>query len=134
MKKIEKFNEFGITITSTMFITPDGEQYPIRNISAVRFGINNRTLFLLFSVIGLLFSSYLIYLSIGGYVNILTAGILFLISILTLAIWYFGRTFNIYISTAGVEKSAISFNQLEGDKEKFCKQVIKALTDSISEI
>ena len=131
MKKIQNFNELGISITNTMFITPDGEQYPIRNISAVRFGTNNRTPFLIFSIIGLLFSPFSI---LSGWVSMYAGGIIFLISILALAAWYFGRTFNIYISTSGVEKSAISYNQLEGDRKIFCQKVIKALTDSISEI
>lgn len=116
------FNDGGITITGTMFVTPRGEQYPIRNISALRVGVNNR--WKIFAII-------LVVFCLGvAFENMQLIGLSGVAAIL----WFFSRTFSLFISTAGVEKPAISYSIFQREKKSFLTRVLASVSDAINAI
>ena len=93
--------EGGISVTDAMFISKEGEQYPIRNISSVRMGSTDRKGFL---YAGVLIAIIGIWTFVQNATPVSQLFTFLGIAIIPLIIWFFGRTFDIYISTSGVEK------------------------------
>lgn len=119
------FNDGGVTITNAMFITPDGSQYPVRNISAVRMKSEDRLGWIIAAAI----------LFVVGLINGFgEPPVAILLSIICVFIWFFGRNFQLIISSGGSEVAALSYNQREKNKKEFLRSVLTALSLAISDL
>jgi hypothetical protein len=59
---------------------------------------------------------------------------LILFSLLCLGVWFFGRNFQLIISSGGVEVAALSYNQREKNKKEFLTRALAALSLAITDL
>jgi hypothetical protein len=119
------FNDGGVIINSAMFITPDGSQYPVRNISAVRMKSEDRLGWIIASVVFLI-------IGVSGGPSFLP--LMLLLVTLCLGVWFFGRNFQLIISSGGVEVAALSYNQREKNKKEFLTRALSSLSLAITDL
>jgi hypothetical protein len=130
MEKIFYQNN-GCSISDTVFITPSGDQYPIRNISSVKVRQKNYWWILLLGI----FILYLAY-SNGEKKGFDSGEVLvpFLIGLITIAIWWFKREFILWIGSGGIHQEALTFKKANSGGLKNIREIYEALNASIANL
>ena len=122
------YDNNGIKVTDTTFITPEGDQYPIRNITSVQVRQNQKIILLIIAA--------LIFL------NTITKGmsakaedyvIGFAISAALVAAWWFTRKYILFIGAGGTLQKAIVYKRHLANV-KILSDVATALNASIANL
>jgi hypothetical protein len=119
MEKIFYQNN-GCTISDTVFITPTGDQYPIRNISSVKVREKNYWKILLLGI-------FILFLAYSN-----DAPFPFVIGLITIAIWWFKREFILWIGSGGVHQEALKFKKITKGGITNIQEIYDALNLSIA--
>jgi len=125
------YDKNGCSISDTVFVTPIGDQYLIRNISSVKVRQNDYWWIL---ALGIIF----ICLAIKGvaYMGIITDNVIgvFLLGIVTIIIWWFKRVFILWISSGGVYQEALTFQKAKSGGLQNIQQIYDALNLAIANL
>jgi hypothetical protein len=119
------FNQAGIKITDAVFTTPNGDNFPIRNISSVAVRQSNPWVKLLIGG----------FLTFFGLVTV-TEGrtvwpfVFFVPGILLLVIWWQNYYWALFVGTAGGQQPAIKFKA----KDPILKEVEQAINAAILKV
>lgn len=121
----------GCSISDTVFITPNGDQYPIRNITSVKVRQKDYWLVLLIGI----FFLFLAYSS--GEKNGLTADetkIKFGIGIILILIWWYIRKFILWIGSGGIDQEALIYRKVTTGGLKNIHEIYDAINASIANL
>jgi len=122
-----------ITVTDAVFMTPKGDQYPIRNISGVMVRQFNERASLIIGILGFVIGVFYFFISMQGPINFLSiVGIL--IGIAGVGRWYLGRKYVLFISSGGIHQQAITFPIFKGNRVKDLQEISNAINSSISNL
>lgn len=131
---MEFYNDGSIVVTDTTFITPIGDQYPIRNITSVQVREKNYWILL---ILGLLF---IIPGMIGLVVNLIEgqkidgALPLILMGLFLIVWWYFSREYILWIGSGGVIQKTLSFPKRNSSDLGRMMNISKAINSSIANL
>jgi len=127
---MDRYNDNSIVVTDTTFITPNGDQYPIRNITSVQVREKNYWILLVIASIFLI-PSLLGLVNEGNLVNTLPG---FVMGIAFAIWWYFSQVYILWIGSGGIIQKALSFpKRKSSDLEKLIK-ISKAINLSIANL
>jgi hypothetical protein len=121
----------GCSISDTVFITPNGDQYPIRNITSVKVRQKDYWLVLLIGI----FFLFLAYSS--GEKNGFTADetkIKFGIGIILILIWWYIRKFILWIGSGGIDQEALIYRKVTTGGLKNIHEIYDAINASIANL
>jgi len=99
---MDRYNDNSIVVTDTTFITPNGDQYPIRNITSVQVREKNYWILLVIASIFLI-PSLLGLVNEGNLVNTLPG---FVMGIAFAIWWYFSQVYILWICLTTVHTIA----------------------------
>ena len=141
------YSQYGVSVTDTVFITPMGDQYPIRNITSVAIrAIENKVLLYIgitLSLLGLYINfanSAFAQMSPSTYVNHSASsfslpGILILISgLFCILIWHLTKKTALVLGAGGILQTAISYPRNNAEGLIIMKEVSSAINLSISDL
>jgi hypothetical protein len=143
------YNSNGIVVTDTAFITPNGDQYPIRNISSVKVrkvGMNGKLLGLFVAVCLLILAFSVRAVSESApalpSASEVPAALrffnnaLFLLCIVgvSLIIWYFLSGYTLLIGAGGMEQAALSFRRWRKHDLNTLRDIAAAINASIANL
>ena len=135
----------GISVSDTVFVAPNGDQYPIRNITSVSVReSDNKFLLAIGSVltaIGFFMSNiqnaFAQMAPPSSYYQqgVSTNGILvLLVGIVCLLLWHFTKKNTLFIGAGGILQKAISYPKSQDEKLQILRDVSKAINESISNL
>ena len=131
---MEFYNDGSIVVTDTTFITPIGDQYPIRNITSVQVREKNYWILL---ILGLLFFTpgliELVSLIIDGQ-RVDSSIPLILIGLVLIIWWYFSREYILWIGSGGVIQKTLSFPKRKSRDLERMMNISKAINSSIANL
>ena len=104
------YNLNGVVVTDTAFITPNGDQYPIRNITSVK--VRHAEAEHINRITVAAFACWFVWFVSAGTVETSWIGLL-VISIPVLLYWYFGQRYVLLIGSGGVDQTSLSFPKRE---------------------
>ena len=102
---MEFYKAGGVVVTDTTFITPNGDQYPVRNITSVQVREKN---FWILLIIGIVFLTVGL-ISIIERANLSSAMPSILIGVVFIIYWYFSREYILWIGSGGIKQKTITF-------------------------
>ncbi len=130
MEKIFYQNN-GCSISDTVFITPKGDQYTIRNISSVK--VREKDYWWILAVgIFLLYKAYTTG-EIYGFTRS-EALLLFLAGLFFIVVWWFSRVFILWIGSGGIHQEALTFKKANSGGLKNIREIYDALNASIANL
>jgi len=124
------YDNFDVKVTDTVFVTPRGDQYPIRNISSVQVRIKSNLILLIFGLV-LIFSGWTEYYFEG---KDMSAIFWTCIGLLLLIGFKFFQLGTLYIGTGGRLQAAIVLNVKRPAKRTFLYDVSNAINAAISNL
>jgi hypothetical protein len=136
------YNSAGVVVTDTSFITPNGDQYPIRNITSVKIrkqGGRWGWIFLQVTVTVLFISLIPKETDMASEVpqtlrlfnNLF---LLFLVNFICFLIWYFNRRCVLLIGSGGVDQTALSFKRWRKRDVDAIHEIAAAINASIANL
>jgi len=142
------YDQHGISVTDTVFITPVGDQYPIRNITSVAIrSIENKALLYIGIVLSLLglYINYAnsafaqsppaAYYSTNSVSTFSMPGILILIAgLVCILIWHFTKKTALVLGAGGIIQTAISYPLNNTEGLLIMREVSSAINQSISNL
>ena len=128
------YNDGAIVVTDTTFITPNGDQYPIRNITSVQVREKNYWILLILGlffflpgVIGLIVNS-IEGQKIDSSIQLILMGIIFIVW------WYFSRVYILWIGSGGLIQKTLSFPKQNSSDLGRMMNISKAINSSIANL
>jgi len=125
------YNSNGIIVTDTAFITPNGDQYPIRNISSVKVRRNdapNGNKLALAAV-----ALWVLWLLKASPPEGEAAICAFLAMVLVFTYLYFGRRYVLLIGSGGMDQTSLSF-PLRQENYNTLLEIAAAINASIANL
>ena len=116
------YEDSGIVVSDTTFILPNGDQYPVRNISSVK--VRDKDIVGLL-VAGILFASYAI--MVGNPYTLV-------VSLIFFTLWWLTRANVLLIGSGGITQEALTFNKREQEKLQLLISIAAAINESISNL
>lgn len=124
------YNNQSIIVTDTTFVTPNGDQYPIRNITSVQVREKNYWIILMAAFVFLLPSL----LGIANGAN-LTSTLPGIMMAGAFGIWwYFSRVYILWIGSGGIIQKALSFPKRKSGSLENLIEISKAINQSIANL
>ena len=128
------YNDGSIEVTDTTFITPNGDQYPIRNITSVQVREKNYWILLILGLVFLM--PGLIGLTVNFYDGQQINGSipLILMGLVLIVWWYFSREYILWIGSGGVIQKSLSFSKRNLKDLERIINIAKAINLSIANL
>jgi energy-coupling factor transporter transmembrane protein EcfT len=124
------YNAGGVVVTDTTFITPNGDQYPIRNITSVQVREKNFWVLLILGIFFLLIG--LASLIVNG--NFASAMPSIFLSFILLIYWYFSREYILWIGSGGLKQKSITFPKRNKKHLRTLIDIADAINKSIANL
>lgn len=127
------FEEAGARVTSTMFVDPSGDQYPIRNITSVqvRFKPMNIQQATIAKWFGILLAVLGILMGATGEGD--TGGALVVIGAVLVYLWWSNKIL-IHLGAGGVQQEAYSHPARKKENAERVQRLAKAINDAVAHI
>jgi hypothetical protein len=118
------YNQDDIFISDTVFVTPKGDQYPIRNISSVSVKDVNYIRVLIAAI-------YFIFIGIYAYPLNSYYGEMSFFGLIALIVWLFLIKYQLMIGSGGVLQTSIELPKWKLSNKKNLNNITSAINESI---
>lgn len=121
------YDEKSVSVTDTVFITPSGDQYPIRNISSVMVRQFPERLALIIGVLCIL-AQIVLFIDSKSSPSL----VFLIVGLIALAWWYFKRKYVLFIGSGGTMQEALSFPMYKGNRVDDLQKISNAINRAIA--